>query len=170
MQQILVGIFTLFLLTGCQSSKPLPYSAGEEGASRFIRADYEQIGSKIQVVVDGSAYKIQKGHMLRANGQQVEPLAIQRPPRNESNLSRIGSFNGGHIASGRNTGPTIGVSTAGNAVQTKTYIWFDLVSLGDAPWTLKLDVLGLGEQSIELPAKFHDQAPEITTPTPTVNN
>jgi len=160
----------LFLLTGCQPSKPLPYSAGEEGASRFIRADYVQIGRKIQVIVDSSAYKIQNGHMLRSNGQRVEPLAIQRPPRNESDLSGIGSISGGYIGSGRNTGPTIGVSSGGNAVQVKTYIWFDLVSLGDGPWTLKLDVLGLGEQSIELPVKFHDQQPQVKTPTPTVNN
>ena len=159
MQRILIGMFMLFLLTSCQSSKPLPYGADAQGGSRFIRADYVQIGSKIQVIVDGSAYKIQKAYLLRSNGEHVAPLAIQRPQRNESDLGNIGSFNGGYIGAGRNAGPTIGVSVGGNAVQTKTYIWFNLLSLGDAPWTLKLDVLGLGEQTIELPAKFQPPTP-----------
>lgn len=166
MQRIFIGLITLFLLAGCQSAKPLPYAAGTEGGARFIRADYVQIGSKIQVIVDASAYQIQEALITRSNGQEIKPLAIQRPQRNDGDLSTIGSIGGGYIGSGRNSGPTIGVSSGGNAVQSKTYIWFDLLSLGDAPWTLKLKVLGLGDLSIELPAKTATPDPATQTPTP----
>lgn len=166
MQRILVGIMTLFLLVGCESSKPLPYAAGSEGAAQFIRADYSQIGSKIQVVLDASAYKVQSAKMLRSNGQEVQPLAIQHPQANAGDMSNIGTVSGGYIGSGRNSGATIGVSSGGNAVQTKTYIWFDMLALGDAPWNLKLDVLGIGELSIELPAKVTEPDTSMQTPTP----
>lgn len=166
MQHILVGMLTLFLLVGCQAQKPLPYAAGKEGPARFIRADYVQIGSKIQVVVDASAYHVNSASIERTNGQDIKPLAIQRPQSSEGNLSNIGTLQGGYIGSGRNAGPTIGVSDAGNVAQSKTYIWFDLLSLGDAPWKLKLNLVGMGDVTIELPAKTMDTPPTDTTPTP----
>jgi hypothetical protein len=166
MQRIFIGLLAVLSLVGCESAKPLPYAAGEEGAAKYIRADFVQIGSKIQVVVDASAYKVKSAFIQRTNGQQIQPLAIQQPHSNSSDMSNIGSINGGYIGSGRRTSATIGVSNAGNAVQSKTYVWFDLLSLGDAPWTLKLDVQGIGELAIELPAKVTEADKDMQTPTP----
>lgn len=167
MQRIFVGIVTLFFLVGCASSEPLPYGAGEEGPARFIRADYAQIGSKIQVVLDASAYNVKSASIVRSNGQEIQPLAIQHPQNRSSDMSNIGSISGGYIGQGRRSGATIGVTNAGNAVQSKTYIWFNMLSLGDAPWTLKLDILGIGDLSIELPSKVSDPDMSMQTPTPT---
>ncbi len=166
MQRIFIGMIAVLFLVGCQSTQPLPYAAGEEGAARFIRADYQQVGSKIQVIIDGSAYKVKSAYMLRSNDQQVQPLAIQHPNASSSDMSNIGSIGEGYIGGSRRTGATIGVSNAGNAVQSKTYVWFDMLSLGDAPWTLKLDVEGIGELDIELPAKVTEPDAAMQTPTP----
>jgi hypothetical protein len=166
MKRILVGMLMLFILVGCQAAKPLPYAAGEEGAARFIRADYVQIGSKIQVIIDSSAYQVQTASITRSNGQDIQPLAIQKPQQRQGDMSNLGGPGGGYIGSGRNTGATIGTTNAGNTVQTKTYVWFNMISLGDAPWTLKLNILGIGDLSIELPAKTMATEQQVTTPTP----
>ncbi|HAI12799.1 MAG TPA: hypothetical protein DCM28_13910 [Phycisphaerales bacterium] len=172
MQRIVVGIMTLFFLVGCQTSQPLPYAAGEEGAARFIRADYIQSGSKIQVILDASVYHVNSAHILRSNDQKIEPLAIQRPPKETSNFSTLGSIGGGAFQGGRFAGtdnqaiPSRPIESGGNTYQTKTYIWFNFLSLGDPPWSLELNVVGIGDLSIKLPAKVSMQDESMQTPTP----
>lgn len=164
MQRLFTILFSALFLAGCQSSNPLPYAAGDEGPAQFVRADYVQIGHKIQVIVDSSAYKLENASISRTNGSVVAPLTIQRSSSSQSDMSQIGNMRGGYIGAGRSSGETIGMTTGGNAVQLKNYIWFDLIALGDPPWTLNLKVLGIGELSIELPSKALDVEPPIQTP------
>ncbi len=147
----MVLLVTLGSLIGCQASSPLPYAASAEGPARFIRADYAIVGSKVQVTVDTSGFKVKSAFMARTNGKQIRSQAIQQP-RDGADMN-IG-FGAGYMGSGRNTGATLGVGSAGNTVQTKTYIWFEHAGLGDPPWTLNLNVQGIEEVvTIELLAQ-----------------
>lgn len=159
-------LLSALLLAGCQSVEPLPYTAGDEGPARFIRADYVQTGRKIQVIVDSSAYKLENASITRSNGTVIKPLSIQRSNSSQSDMSQIGNIRGGYIGAGRSSGATLGMSTGGNAVQLKNYVWFDLLTLGDPPWTLNLKILGIGDLAIELPAKAGDVEPAVQTPIP----
>ena len=170
MQRIFIGMIAVLLLVGCESSKPLPYAAGEEGSARFIRADYVQIGSKIQVIVDASAYHLKSASILRSNGEVIQPLALQRPQQISVDFSTLGNIPDGYVGSGSSQVPNRGIQGGSNSLQAKTYVWFNLLSLGDAPWTLKLDVQGIGELDIELPAKVTEPDAAMQTPTPQAAN
>jgi hypothetical protein len=146
----LVAVLTLALLAGCASAT-LPYQPVQQPEGARISAAYQVIGDRLRVEIDTDGRRLEEARILRVDGTEVRPDAIDNAPVGPSG-SPVGvgiGIGGGSFGTrggvGVGTGVSVGIPVGGGppSVQGTTFAWFSLAQAGPAPWRVYVKAAGV---------------------------
>jgi hypothetical protein len=143
----------LVALGGCAGTS-LPYRPDPQPSGARISAAYQLTGDRLRIEIDTDGRRLEEARILRTDGVEVRPLAIDNPPVVSSG-SPVGvgigvgggSFGGGI---GVGTGVSVGIPVGGGStsVAGNTFAWFALDQVGPAPWQVSVRLAGLAPVAI----------------------
>ncbi len=141
-RSLLVALALLML--GC-AGPSLPYTPAEQPAGATLSAGYRVVGDRLQIEVDTDGRRLEEATVVRADGTEVRPTAIDVMPGAWGGGPHIGVGVGGGTWGGGigvGTGVSVGVP-AGGTSDGNTLVYFPLDRVGAAPWLVRVRVQGV---------------------------
>lgn len=138
------------LLAGCATA--LPYVPERQPFGAAISADVRIAAGHLRVEIDSEGYRVERAVLLRGDGGEVVPEALQASgPRGGLSLGLgVGAAGWGSRGSySVETGVGIGLGGPGRPGRT-TLAVFPLEAAGPAPWRLRVKVVGVEPVDIVL--------------------
>jgi hypothetical protein len=140
----------LAVLAGCASTS-LPYQPDPQPPGARISAAYQLTGDRVRIEVDTDGRRLEEAKILRADGAEVQALAIDNPPVVSSGppvgvgIGVGGGSFGGRGGIGVGTGVSVGIPVGGGSpsVAGNTFAWFPLDQAGPAPWRVYVKLVGI---------------------------
>ena len=120
--------------------------------ARLLSADYTELDTRRLVEVQTDGYRIDQVWIERADGTQVKPAQIEYEKGGGGGVGfGVGVGTGGR---GIGTGVGVGTRTGGRGENLqRVKLYFDSAAVGDAPWTMRIKLMGLMQTTIVLPAR-----------------
>ena len=149
MKRMVALAVLLVALGGCAGTS-LPYRPDPQPSGARISAAYQLTGDRLRIEIDTDGRRLEEARILRTDGVEIQPLAIDNPPVVSSGPPvgvgvgvGGGSFGGGGIGVG--TGVSVGIPVGGgsSSIAGNTFAWFALDQAGPAPWQVSVRLAGL---------------------------
>lgn len=146
MARSLLVALALLTLGGC-AGPTLPYTPAAQPAGATLSAGYRIVGDRLQIEVDTDGRRLEEATVVRADGTEVRPTAIDVMPGRWSGGPHVGVGVGGGTWGGSGigvgTGITVGGPVGGARVDGNTLVYFPLDRVGVAPWVVRVRVQGV---------------------------
>jgi hypothetical protein len=152
-----LALVALSLLTGCTAAT-LPYTPAQQPPGGHISAAYQIVSDRLRIEIDTSGRRIEEAKIVKADGSQVRPMAIDSaPPVATGSPIGLGigigggSFGGrGGVGVGTGLGVGVPIGGGGSAIPNTAFAWFPLDQAGPAPWRLFLKLAGVEQPAMIL--------------------
>ncbi|HEX6212340.1 MAG TPA: hypothetical protein VF136_16280 [Methylomirabilota bacterium] len=150
MKRMVALAVLLGALGGCAGTS-LPYRPDPQPSGARISAAYQLTGDRLRIEIDTDGRRLEEARILRTDGVEIQPLAIDNPPVVSSGppvgvgVGVGGGSFGGRGGIGVGTGVSVGIPVGGgsSSVAGNTFAWFALDQAGPAPWQVSVRLAGL---------------------------